>query len=249
MHHLLSIALLLVAALGLTCAAHADDPFQRPLSKIAVENDSMLRQALRGQRYSQDDLDLALLAAASKGRPEAARLLLAAGANPKRQVPPNGFSPVVVAIRENRLEALIVLLEHGGDPNETDRLGWRPLHHTIGPGYERPEAIRALVRHGAVVDSRDRLQRTALHRAAGYGHAESVQVLLDAGADPSLHDRQGYSAIQRAILTGHREVAELIHSHRARAPWDKEGRGLGCNATPACLRFTGATVVGRRCLA
>ena len=121
---------------------------------------------------------------------------------------------MIVAIRENHIETLLILLEHGGDPNETDRMGWRPLHHTIGPHYERPDAIHALVQHGAVVDSRDGLQRTALHRAAGFGHAESVRVLLAVGADPSLHDKHGYSAIQRAIIAGHRDIAQLIHSHR-----------------------------------
>jgi ankyrin repeat protein len=170
------------------------------------------------ERHSQDELDFALIAAAGRGRSEAARLLLAAGADPKRRVPPYGFSSVIVAIRENHSETLIVLLEHGGDPNETDRMGWRPLHHTTGPNYERPDAIRALVQHGAVVDSRDGLQRTALHRAAGFGHAESVRVLLAAGADPSLHDKHGYSAIQRAIIAGHREIAELIQSYLSRKP-------------------------------
>ena len=214
MPHPISIGLILLAVLGLTPSARADDPITWPLSKIAIEDDSALRKTLLAQRHSQDELDFALIAAASKGRSEATLLLLASGANPKRQVPPNGFSPVVVAIRENHVATLIVLLEHGGDPNETDRMGWRPLHHAIGPDYERPGAIRALVQHGAVVDTRDGQQRTALHRAAGFGHAESVRVLLAAGADPSLRDRHGYSAIQRAIIAGHRDIAQLIHSHR-----------------------------------
>jgi ankyrin repeat protein len=218
MPHPIPVGLILVAILGLTPSARADDPLNRPLSKIAMEDGATLRKAIRVQRYSQDDLDLALLAAASKGRAEAALVLLASGANPKRQMPPNGFSPVIVAVRENQPEMLLLLLEQDGDPNETDRLGWRPLHHAVGLHYERPDAIRALVRHGAVVDSRDGLQRTALHRAAGFGHAESVQVLLAAGADPSLRDQHGYSAIQRAILAGHREIAELIQSYLSRQP-------------------------------
>jgi ankyrin repeat protein len=218
MPHLLSIWLIITTGMGLTPVAHADDPFQRPLSRLVLEDGTALRQALQAQRYLQEDLDAALMAAAGQGRTEAARLLLAAGANPRRQVPPNWFSPVIVAVRENQPEMLLLLLQNGGDPNETDRMGWCPLHHAFGPSYERPDAIRALVQHGAVVDSRDGLQRTALHRAAGFGHAESVQVLLDAGADPSLRDRHGYSAIQRAILTGHREIAELIQSYLSRKP-------------------------------
>jgi hypothetical protein len=214
MPHPLSIGLILLAVLGLTPSARAGDPITWPLSKVVIENDLALMKTFLAERPSQDELDFALIAAASKGRLEAALLLIASGANPKRRVAPYGFSSVIVAIRENHIETLSILLEHDGDPNETDRMGWRPLHHTIGPDYERPDAIRALVQHGAVVDSRDGLQRTALHRAAGFGHAESVRVLLAAGADPSLRDTHGYSAIQRAIVAGHRDVAELIHSHR-----------------------------------
>jgi ankyrin repeat protein len=214
MPHLLSIGLILLAVLGFTLSAWADDPATWPLSKIAIENDLALMKTSLAERHSQDELDFALIAAAGRGRAEVARLLLAAGADPKRRVAPYEFSSVVVAIRENQIETLLLLLQHGGDPNEADRMGWRPLHHTIGPNYERPDAIRALIDHGAVVASRDGLQRTALHRAAGFGHEESMRVLLGAGADPSLRDKHGYSAIQRAIIAGHHDIAELIHSYQ-----------------------------------
>ena len=214
MPHPISIGLILLVVVGFTSLTQADDPVTWPLSKVVIENDLALMKTLLAERHSQDELDFALVAAASKGRLEAALLLIASGADPKRRVAPYGFSPVIVAIRENHIETLIVLLDHGGDPNETDRMGWRPLHHAIGPHYERSDAIRMLLQHGAVVDSRDGgLRRTALHRAAGFGHAESVLVLLAAGADPSLRDRHGYSAIQRALVAGHRDIAELIHSH------------------------------------
>ena len=212
MLHTIRIGLMLLALLGIAALAQADDPVNWPLNQAVIANDLARIKTLLAERHSQDELDFALIAAAGKGRPEAALLLLTSGASPKRQVPPSGHSSVIVAIRENQLETLLILLGHSGDPNGTDQIGWRPLHHTIGPDYERPDAIRALVQHGAVVDGRDGLQRTTLHRAAGFGHAESVRVLLAVGADPSLRDKNGNSAIERAERSGHRSVAQLIQS-------------------------------------
>lgn len=207
------IAFALLALLGVPATAQENDPVKWPLNQAVIANDLAHMKTLLAERRSQDELDFALIAAAGKGRPEAALLLLASEASPNRQIAPTGHSSIIVAIRENQLETLVVLLEHGGDPNGTDQTGWRPLHHTVGPNYERPDAIRALVQHGAVVDGRDGLQRTALHRAAGFGHAESVRVLLALGADPSLREKYSHSASQRAERAGHRSVARLIQSH------------------------------------
>jgi len=211
---IMSVGLMLWGLPYVAFVARADDPVNWPLTQAVITNDSARTKTLLAERHSQDELDFALIAAAGKGAPEPALLLLASGANPNRRVGPNGHWSVIVAIRENQLETLIVLLEHSGDPNGTDQMGWRPLHHTIGPTYERPNAIRALVQYGALVDSRDGLERTALHRAAGFGHAESVRVLLAVGADPSLRDKEGNSAIERALRGGHRDVAQLIQSHQ-----------------------------------
>lgn len=204
-------------ALALPCVvsvAWAADPVNWPLTQAVLANDSARIKTLLVERHSQDELDFALIAAAGKGAPEPARLLLAAGASPNRRVGSVGHWSIIVAIRENQLETLLVLLEHGGDPNGTDTMGWRPLHHTVGWAYENPNAIQALVRYGAIVDGRDGLERTTLHRAAGFGHLDSVRVLLKSGADPSVLDKDSNSAAQRALREGHKEIAQLIQSYR-----------------------------------
>lgn len=212
MLHMIFIGLTLLVLLSGTASSQENNPVNWPLNQAVIANDLARMKTLLADRPSQDELDLSLIAAAGKGRLNAALLLLASGANPKRQISPTGHSSVIVAIRENQLETLKILLEHGGDPNGTDQVGWRPLHHTVGPDYERPDAIRALVQHGAVVDGQDGLQRTVLHRAAGFGHVESVRVLLALGADPSLREKYGNSAAERAEKGGHRNVVQLIQS-------------------------------------
>jgi len=205
-------ALVLLALLGVSASAQEGNSVNWPLSQAVIANDLARMKTLLTARPSQDELDFALIAAAGNGRPEAALLLLTSGASPKREASHIGHTSVMVAIQHNQLETLMVLLEHGGDPNGADQLGWRPLHHTLKQDYERPGAIRVLVQHGAVVDGRDGLQRTALHRAAGFGHAESVRVLLELGADPSLREKYGQSAAERAEHAGHLSVVHLIQS-------------------------------------
>jgi len=50
---------------------------------------------------------------------------------------------------------------------------------------ERPGLIRLLLAHGASPDAADAMGWTALHYAARYGPALSVQLLLDSGANPN----------------------------------------------------------------
>ena len=211
------VALTLLMLPGIAASAQEGDPVNWLLKQAVIANDLARIKTLLSVRRSQDELDFALIAAVGRGRPEVARLLLASGANANQQIAPTGHSSVIVAVRENQLEVLKALLEHSGDPNAIDQLGWRPLHHTVGADYEYPEAIRALVQHGASVDGRDGLQRTVLHRAAGFGHTESVRLLLALGADPSLREKYGNSAADRAEQADHRNIAQLIRAYQGTA--------------------------------
>lgn len=205
---------MLTSLLLITTPTQSADPINWPLSQAVITNDEARLKAILETRPSQDELDFALIAGTARGRSQAVLPLLVAGANPNRQVVFVGHSSVVVAVRENQPETLNVLLEHGGDPNATDKIGWPPLHHAVGPKYEHPETIRILVKHGAIVDAMDGLHRTVLHRAAGFGHLESVRLLLALGADPALRDKDGLTAASRAERAGH--VAIVVLLQRAR---------------------------------
>ena len=75
----------------------------------------------------EPDLQLALSLAASAGRAEVVQILLSSGAEPNRYNPPGGHShctPLHSAVANNRLEAVVVLVEGGADLNMTD------IHHS-----------------------------------------------------------------------------------------------------------------------
>ncbi|BBK39117.1 hypothetical protein STAQ_41950 [Allostella sp. ATCC 35155] len=115
----------------------------------------------------------------------AARLLLAAGADPNQSVgsrwPP--ASPEQPS-REHRLSALYgaagrnhdpgltaLLLDAGADPNDGES-----LYHAL----ESPECTRLLLRAGARITGTN-----AIYRVSDLDRLESLAALLDAGADPN----------------------------------------------------------------
>ena len=67
-----------------------------------------------------------LLYAARDGRVEAARLLLAAGANVEL-AEANGMRPLLMALLNNQLDVARLLLEAGADVNADDFWGRTPL--------------------------------------------------------------------------------------------------------------------------
>ncbi len=141
-----------------------------------------------------------LLFCARRGQLEAARLLLAAGADVNDQAP-DGASALVVAAHSGHIGLVEQLLESGAEPNAIDA-GYAPLHAAVLRG--EIAMVRALLAHGA--DPNLRLEKgTALRRAgmdwalrpafvsatpywlaAQYREPEIMQVLADGGADPSI---------------------------------------------------------------
>lgn len=183
-----------------------------PLNNAVVEHDLTRLQKLLSVRRSQEELDWALTAAAGTGDTDAARLLLATGANPDFKISAAGFTstPVIVAVRENKPDVLRAFLENGANPNLANTFDWKPLHHAISAQYARIDAMRLLIQYGADVNAVDSLLRTPLHRAAMFGHTEAARLLLSRGADASARDKYGNTAADRAVQAGYGDLAEEL---------------------------------------
>ena len=115
-----------------------------------------------------------------------------------------------------KVESVKWLIDKGEDPNFTfTSTGENALHYTIckmSEIDERVEIVRILIAAGTDINKktlpgkstlcfmRDAYLKgeTPLHRAAAYGNAAVIKMLLDAGADASMKDANGDTPISWA---------------------------------------------------
>jgi hypothetical protein len=72
------------------------------------------------------------------------------------------------------------------------------------------ESVRALLRHGAQVNTKDDSGATALLAAASNGHGETVQLLISAGADVKARNNIGRTALLSAVANGYVEIVRVL---------------------------------------
>jgi len=163
-----------------------------------------------------------LMFAAQQGIVEAAAALVAAGADVNAATP-DGSTPLLVAADsahkfvgpDGGLHAAVGmwLLEHGADPNKSEA-GRMPLHSAVQAA--EPELVKALLAHGAAVDTKltrplpqlgrqvgftfrvDTVGATPFWLAAKLADVDLMRVLLKAGADPLVATKDGTTALMAA---------------------------------------------------
>lgn len=150
----------------------------------------------------------------SSGRGEIAtvKLLIAAGANP------DGFEewdrPIILAARNQHLEVVRYLLEHGADPNAQSRTRKTVLIPLAARGAA--DEVKLALQCKAQVNVPDSDGMTPLMWACRNGRLEVVKLLIQAGADVGLRDtfrqRAGIrdSALTWAISQKQRAVVEWL---------------------------------------
>jgi hypothetical protein len=96
--------------------------------------------------------------------------------------------------------------------------GLRPPDATLLSAAASGDLAQAtgLLDHGAPVDARDELGRTALMLAAGQGRLDMVRLLLERGADPNAADNAGQTPLQQAKQKNLPDVVALLERAGAR---------------------------------
>ncbi len=91
----------------------------------------------------------------------------------------------IVADRGDRTY-LLFLLQHGANPNITDRQGNTPLIIAVSKGFT--DGVTILLSHGASINQANDSGETPLNRAVQLRDVDMIRTLLDKGADPDKAD-------------------------------------------------------------
>ncbi|KAJ6437271.1 ankyrin repeat protein [Purpureocillium lavendulum] len=202
---------------------HADDG--TPLHVAACHGfTSMVAKLLdRGADYAQLDpcSSTPLGLAVWGGHMETTRLLL--GKCPDTTGHFTTGEPMLCAVAGScTKEMMMLLLQHGADPNESGSEGAFPLQRAAEDG--NMTAVRILLDHGAVVDAQCSRGRTALHEAVYIESVDTVKLLLEAGANTLGETMYGDQALHMISPSAPKEIVDMLLDHGADVT-AKNGRG------------------------
>lgn len=165
---------------------------------------------------------------------EVARLLIAAGADPKRSS--KSGTPMHSAAGSGRIEVAKVLLKHGADVNahRNKNEGFKPLLRAITNG--RTEFVQFLVDNGSDLEvsgqpveplpspvDRSKYFSTSLHSAAYFNQPEIAKILVKAGIKINSRDFQKKTPLHRAAFNQAFEAAKWLVDHGADVHTKDEG--------------------------
>jgi uncharacterized protein len=119
-------------------------------------------------------------------RPDAMRLAIRLGGDPKTVTSPYQGTALIAAAHLGHHEVIAALVAAGAPLDHVNNLGWTAVIEAIVLGD------------------------------GGSNHRESLRLLLEAGADPNLPDRQGRTPLALARDKGYAEMARMLQQRGGR---------------------------------
>ena len=101
----------------------------------------------------------------------------------------NGFTPLHIACKKNRIKVVELLLKYGASIEATTESGLTPLHVAAFMGHMN--IVIYLIQHGANIDTPTVRGETALHLAARANQTDIIRILLRNGAAVDARARVG----------------------------------------------------------
>jgi ankyrin repeat protein len=179
--------------------------------------DALLRAGADLERFFEEKLT-ALHVASQAGHNNIVAALIRAGADKNRGSKDDGRTPLFIACRESKAEAVEALLRAKVDVNKCSDGGYLPLHLACQNGHRG--IVQQLLRAKADVNkAADKNGGTPLILACEYGHVDIVDILLQAGANKDHSCSDGNTPTSVAL--GHGKVAVVEFLRRAGADEDK----------------------------
>ena len=144
--------------------------------------------------------------AAIYGSPEAVRILLRAGADPKARNE-SAATPLIYAAWS--FEKTRLLVESGADVNGAQKDGTTALM-VAASAQGNAATVRYLIEKGAEVRSLDKFHGSALLRGSGMSDLEVLRILLSHGADAHLANGAGFNPLHNVTAFGDGERMQLL---------------------------------------
>ncbi|KAG6623106.1 Serine/threonine-protein phosphatase 6 regulatory ankyrin repeat subunit B [Phytophthora cinnamomi] len=106
---------------------------------------------------------------------------------------------------------LMLLLQHGADPDARSDRGKTALHYATNDGLY--EAAKILLDAGASIDAQDKDGQSPLYCAVQEHGLLVTNLLLSNGASIDLQDNRGVSPLALAIQKGYVDIMQLFLNH------------------------------------
>jgi len=130
---------------------------------------------------------------------------------PRKPGSPDEKAILFAALREGDADIALSIIRRYPDAHTwEDRAGNTPLMMTAIHGEEMKAVTKQLLEMGADVNAQNKHGGNALARAAHFGHADLVKVLLKAGADPDMKDAANNDAADWARKNNHHAIAAAL---------------------------------------
>jgi len=156
--------------------------------------------------YNRSEQEEKVLDAIVMNDIQALKALLKKGVDPDWISSSASLSPLRMAVKENNIDALKVLIAAGAKINSVAGA------HALSVSAEQGGVAiaRLLLDHGADPNLRVIGRNSALMKAAKNGHVQMVRLLLEKGAYTKFRNFDGKTAFDLAKASGYEELASLL---------------------------------------